>query len=218
MPHAGGRWRRHLASAALLSLVWLAATPRVDATTLRKMDLAELVVQADRVVYVRTVGSSVYWDPTGTQIYTDTTFEVLTEAKGQGGPTVTVSMLGGRIDPLEMREDGTPAFTLGEEVVLFTLDRVDGRSDLVGFCQGVMRVQPELETGEKFAVAEVPLGVTLVGPGEPQQTTGRSSVLRAPLAALLEEVQQIVAGSRPPGPVIATSPDTDLLEVEGGNP
>jgi len=182
------------------------------------MDLPEIVSLADRVVDARAISRNVYWDPSGTQIYTDTTFEVLAEAKGQGLAMLTVTLLGGRIDPIEMREEGTPAFSLGEEVVLFTLERPDGKSNLVGFTQGVMRVQPEADTGEKFAVSEVPLGVTLVDPGQTQAAATRPSPLRAPLLALLDQVRQIVDGTQPAGPAIATTPETDPLGVEGGNP
>src|SRR5215475_10130926 len=108
------------------------------ATTLRRMDLPELVSSADRVVYARAVASTVAWDPTGTQIFTDTTFEVIDSAKGQGPTTLTVTLLGGRIDPVEMLQEGTPVFAPGDEVVLFTADRPDGKCDLVGFTQGVM--------------------------------------------------------------------------------
>jgi len=208
----------HLAAASLLSLVCLATVPPADATTLRKMDLPELVSLADRIVDARAISRNVYWDPSGTQIYTDTTFEVLAEAKGQGPATLTVTLLGGRIDPLEMREEGTPGFSVGEEVVLFTLERPDGNHNLVGFTQGVMRVQPDADSGEKFAVSEVPLGVTLVDPGQTQAASSRPSPLRAPLASLLDQVRQIVAGTQPPGPIFATTPETDPLGVEGDNP
>ncbi len=215
--HHPGRSRagRHL-SAGLAALLCTASAS--SATTLRKMDLPEIVALADRVVHARAVAGSVYWDEEGTRIYTDTTFEVLEEAKGQGPSALTVTLLGGRIDPIEMREEGAPVFATGEEVVLFALQRPDGRNDLVGFSQGVLRVQPEPETMEKFAVSEVPLGVLFVQPGEPAPAAVRPSPLRAPLASLLDEVRQMVAGTRQPGPILATSPDTDLLGAEGGNP
>ena len=203
-PWAGGS----LIAACLVGLGLLLTASPADATTLRKMDLPEIVTAADRIVHARAIDKTVYWDPTGTQIYTDTTFEVVSEAKGTGPSTLTVSLLGGRIDPVEMREEGAPIFTVGEEVVLFTLDRPDGKNDLVGFTQGVMRVLTE-DTGDKTAVSEVALGVTLVQVGGPQPVVVRPSPFRAPLGVLMEDIRQMILNGQPSGPVISATPDTD---------
>lgn len=210
--------------AGLIAAGLLAAISPASATTLRKMDLPELIASADRIVHVRAINQNVYWDPTETQIYTDTTFEVLSEAKGQGPSLVTVNLLGGSIGEVDMRAEGTPIFSAGDEVVLFALDRPDGKEDLVGFSQGVMRVVTETSTGAtgeavsmKFAVSEVPLGVTYVQVGGPQLVETRPSPLRAPLATLLEDIRQVVGGTRPAGPAVSPTPDTDPEATGGQN-
>src|SRR5262249_43395364 len=104
-----------LVSAGLTAMGLLATASPVHATTLRKMDLSELVVAADRIVDARAISSTVYWDPTETQIYTDTTFEVIDEAKGSGPTTVTVTLLGGTIGEVELRSEGAPIVALGDE-------------------------------------------------------------------------------------------------------
>ena len=209
MLHPSHKWvRGTLFTTGLACLGLLISSAPARATTLRKMDLPELVSEADRVVHARAVDSTVYWDPTGTQIYTDTSFEVIAEAKGTGAPTLVVTLLGGRIDPVEMREDGAPSFALGDEVVLFALDRPDGKMNLLGFTQGVMRVVTEAN-GDKIAVSEVPLGVSLVQLTGPQPALVKPSPMRAPLAMLLEEIRLMVGGSGPTGPVISSTPDTD---------
>ena len=202
------RARGTLAAAGVACLGLLAAIAPAGATTLRRMDLPELVSSADRIVHARAIDKTVYWDPTGTQIYTDTTFDVVAEAKGLGPSTLTVTLLGGRIDPAEMKEEGAPVFGLGEEVVLFTLQRPDGKNDLVGFTQGVMRVLTE-DSGDKIAVSEVPLGVTLVQLGGPQPAVVRPSPMRAPLGILLEDIRQMILNGQPAGPVISPTPETD---------
>jgi hypothetical protein len=194
------------AGVACLGLLVTSAPAR--ATTLRKMDLPELVSEADRVVHARAVDSTVYWDPTGTQIYTDTSFEVLAEAKGQGPSTLVVSLLGGRIDPVEMREDGAPSFALGDEFVLFALNRPDGKMNVLGFTQGVMRVITDAG-GDKIAVSEIPLGVSLLQGTGPQPSLVKPSPMRAPLSTLLDDIRLMVSGSGPTGPVVSTTPDTD---------
>jgi hypothetical protein len=214
MLHPRHKWvRGTLVTTGLACLGLLIASAPARATTLRKMDLPELVSSADRVVYARAISNTTYWDETQTQIYTDTAFEVLSEAKGSGPAVVIVNMLGGRIDPIEMRADGTPEFLEGDEVVLFTLNRPDGMSNLVGFSQGVMRVEQEENTGDKIAVSTVPVGVEYLSSGL-QPTPVRPSLLRTKLTMLLDDVRQIVAGTREPGPSIATAPETDPVAEE----
>jgi hypothetical protein len=215
MPAA--RFRRRtpalILAAGLTSLGLAALFSTAGATTLRKMDLPELVAGSDRVVYARVTGNTVFWDEEGTMIHTNTTFQVLTDAKGAGDATLTVTMVGGRIDPFEVTEDGRPIFQDGEEVVLFALDRGDGLFNLTGYSQGVMRVQLEPESGEKFALSQVPLGVSFVS--GPQLREVRPSPLRERLDTVLDEVRRITAGSST-GPVVSPVPDTDPLGPEGG--
>lgn len=208
--------RAVLMAAGLAGLGLLVTSFPAGATTLRKMDLPELVSSADRVVHARAISSTVYWDPTETQILTDTTFEVLDETKGVGPQQLTVNLLGGQIGDVEMNAEGAPVFVTGDEVVLFTLERADGKSDLVGYTQGVMRVVTETTTGAggeavpmKIAKSEVLLGVTLVQAGAPQLTEVKPSLLSAPLATLLSDIRQIADGTRPATPVISATPDTD---------
>ena len=209
MSPRGHLWARgNLAIAGLALSGMLAITAPAGATTLRKMDLPELVDAAERIVHARAVTSSVYWDPTETQIYTDTTFDVVSEAKGAGSSTLTVTLLGGTIGDVEMRAEGGPIFSLGEEVVLFTVSRPDGNNDLVGYTQGVMRVVVE-DAGDKIAVSEVPLGINLVQLGGPAPMPVRPSPMRAPLGVLVEEIRQMVLNGQPAGPVISKTPETD---------
>jgi len=187
----------------------LAASNPASATTLRRMDLSDLVSHSNRVVHARTVSNNVYWDPTHTRIYTDTVFEAIGEAKGAGPKRLTVTQLGGRIDPIEMLVEGTPAFTVGEEVVLFTEPNPEGNQMIVGLSQGVMRVKADPRSGARFAVSEVPTKVTFVG-GRPQ----RAAVA---LDELFEQVRQLAGGLTPPG-AAGRRPATDPVKPGGGKP
>jgi len=207
------RGRSIAAGLAGFGLLVAAAAP-ASATTLRKMDLPELVATADRIVDARAVDSVVYWDADGLQIFTDTTFEVISEAKGQGPATLVVSLLGGRIGEADMQAEGAPIFSIGDEVVLFALDRGDGKNNLVGYTQGVMRVVDEAapnSTTVKMAVSEVPLGVTYVQSVAGQAVEVRPSPMRAPLDTLLTDIRGMIGGTRPPGPSVSTTPETDPI-------
>jgi len=157
------------------------------ATTLRRMDLSEVVAVADRVVHARVVENRVYWAEPG-QILTDTTFEVLSDVKGSGPGTLTLTQLGGRIDPIELVVEGTPAFTPSEEVVLFTEPSPDGRRVIVGLSQGVMRVHFDPQTNTKIVRGEaIPEGVTFIG-GQWQPSV-------VPLETLLGDVRRLAAAA-----------------------
>jgi len=207
-------------TAPLLAVfLWMAASPPAGATTLRRMDFGQLVARAHRVVDARVVANNVYWDATGTRIYTDTVFEVLDEAKGKGPKQLTVTMLGGRIDPAEMTVDGTPVFAAGEEVVLFTSPRPDGKNNLVGFSQGVLRVHEDRVTGRKWAVSDIFSGVTYV------DTTGGHPVpvapvrSRAPLDVLMQNVRAMVQDGVGKGAGLSMQPETPQTAApKGGRP
>jgi len=193
----------------LAFLCSLAAPRPAGATTLRRMDLPDLVAHSQRVVHARAVSNRVYWDPTHSQIYTDTVFETIGEAKGSGPKKLTITQLGGRIDPLEMLVDGTPTFRAGEEVVLFAEPRPGGNHMIVGLSQGVMRVSTDPTTGERVAIGEVPEAVSFVG--------GRPVRSAAKLDDLMDEVRQLAGGGAANRPARG-KPATDPVRPGGVKP
>lgn len=203
----------------LAMFLWMAVSPPAGATTLRRMDFGQMVSLAHRVVDARVVGNNVYWDATGTRIYTDTVFEVLDEAKGKGPKQITVTMLGGRIDPAEMTVDGTPVFAAGEEVVLFTSPRADGKNNLIGFSQGVMRVHEDPATGRKWAVSDVISNVTYVDTSAGHPVPVRPVRSRAPLDALMQNVRAMVDEGAGKDAGLSMRPETPKTAgPKGGRP
>ena len=191
------RGRRAVAFLAVPVLV-AASAPFLDATTLRRMDLAELVDAAERVVHARVVDQRSYWDEGLSQVFTDTTFDVLQEAKGEGPRTLTITLMGGRVGIIDTVVPGTPIFAIGEEAVLFTESRPDGRKHLVGLSQGSIHVIMNDETGERTAISDAHAGVTYMGleGGVLRPVAGPSH--RAPLSTLLTVVRDIASGRRTP--------------------
>lgn len=190
----GGRAVAFFAMVLLLA----ASAPVVDATTLRRMELAELVGTAERVVHARVVDQRSYWDEGLMQIFTDTTFDVLEEAKGEGPRTLTITLMGGRVGIIDTVVPGTPIFSLGAEAVLFTESRPDGRKHLVGLSQGAMHVIVNEQTGERTAVSDAYAGVTYMAPegGVLRPVAGPRH--RAPLSTLLDTVRDLASGRRTP--------------------
>ena len=213
----------HRAARTFLALclalaVWLAAPSPAGATTLRRMDLPELVQRADRIVHARAIEKKVYWNTAGTQINTDTLFDILDQAKGQGPKRLTVTMLGGRIDPVEMSAEGTPTFEIGEEVLLFTSPRPDGLKNIVGYSQGVMRVREDPQTGEKFATSEVPVGTTYLDESGGEAHAVHPARLQAPVAALLDRIRLMAAGKAAAPGVSRRPVPVPEVESNGGQP
>jgi hypothetical protein len=199
-----GAGLRTLAAALVLAAAGLPA----GATSLRRMDFGELVQRAERVVHARAAETRVYRDASGTQIWTDTIFDVLEDAKGRGPGRLTLAFLGGAEGGVEMRVEGTPAFRVGEEVVLFTTAaRPDGKRYLVGFSQGVMRVDEDPATGEKLVTSEVPAGVHFVEDEASGPASVRPVRQRARLTDLLAVVRRMAAGEIPSGPAISRRPE-----------
>jgi hypothetical protein len=162
------------------------------------MELTELVGTAERVVHARVTDQRSYWDEGLSQIFTDTTFDVLEEAKGEGPSTLIITLMGGRVGIVDTVVPGTPIFAIGDETVLFTESRPDGRKHLVGLSQGAMRVIVNEETGERIAISESFAGVTYMAPesGVLRPVAGPSH--RAPLSTLLNSVRDIASGRRMP--------------------
>jgi hypothetical protein len=183
------------------------ATP-ASATTLRRLELPEMVAVSDRIVHARVVRNRVYWNADHTRIFTDTDFDVIADAKGMGPNKLTITQLGGRIDPIDVQVEGTPTFAVGEETILFTQLHPNGQRLIVGMSQGVMRISEDASTGAKVATSQVPGNVTFVG-GRPQRGG-------APLDVMLDQIRQMAAGaSRAPGN--SMTPATDPVKPGGGN-
>lgn len=142
------RTRKGTHACAFLVATLVAGT--TEATSLRRMDLPGMARAADRIVHARAVEIRVSWDAAHRRIVTDTLFDVIASAKGNGPPRLTISLLGGRIDPYEMRAEGMPEFHVGEEVVLLTTPAPGGKHTIVGFSQGVFRIATDERSGARY--------------------------------------------------------------------
>ena len=107
-------WILFLAALALLAAV-------ANATTLARMCFEELARQATAVARVRCLGTESHWE--NGEIWTETRFEVIEQAKGSLPGIVTVRMLGGSVDNLHSRVEGIPSFHAGEEAYVFLWNR-----------------------------------------------------------------------------------------------
>src|SRR6266850_8244998 len=122
--------------AALLASLTLASMPAF-ATTVRHLDLKEIVGASDTIVQGRVESIRSFWQ--GKQIHTEVRVKVSRALKGPRGDRVTFLQTGGRVEspvPLEMTLPGAPTFRVGDEAYFFLQPGGAGVRYIVGLFQG----------------------------------------------------------------------------------
>lgn len=139
---------------AALTLLAIAA----NATTLARMRFEELAQQATAVARMRCLTTRSFW--LNGEIWTDTQFEVVEQAKGALPATVIVRTLGGSLGNLHSRVEETPVFHPGEETFLFLWGRKGEPLRVLGWSQGTFRIARDTRNGMETVTqdsAAVPL-------------------------------------------------------------
>jgi hypothetical protein len=83
----------------------------------------------------------------GGEIWTDTSFHVLSRNKGYVPEEIVVRQPGGNFQHLHSHVDGTPEFRPGEEAYLFLSAHPGGQFLIVGWTQGTFRIHRDLRSG-----------------------------------------------------------------------
>jgi hypothetical protein len=137
MSHRNRKFLISLASLFLACNLVLQA----NATTLVRMDLNTLAHSAEIIVRARCKHSETRWE--SETIWTFADFDVLETFKGAPPQTLRVRLPGGRISHTEVRIEGVPAFTAGEETVLFVEKTSAGDYGITSWAQGTFRIHHE---------------------------------------------------------------------------
>ena len=134
-------WILLLAALVLLALV-------ANATTLARMRFEELARQATAVARLRCLSTKSFWEKS--EIWTDTEFAVVEQAKGSLPAMIQVRTLGGTLGHFHSRVEETPIFHPGEEAYLF-LWSPEGQEGapfrVLGWSQGTFRIARDERTG-----------------------------------------------------------------------
>lgn len=166
---------------ALVFSVAILAAP-LWATTVRKMDLPELVSASDSIVQGRVDSVEARWE--SNLAYTYVSVSVVDPLKGERRRSLLIRQLGGKIGSLNVTVSGMPIFRNGDQVIVFLKGQTGGTFNVVGLNQG------KYEIVDDFAVANVS-GLTLVDP-----KTGLLSdagfVDKAPLEAFKTKIRGLV--------------------------
>jgi hypothetical protein len=137
--------RRLLRLSFFTAFALVAIVPVASATTLARLQFAELAQESTAVARLRCLDSESQRERG--EIWTDTRFEVLEVEKGLLPGLVTVRTLGGSEGHLHSRVDGVPVFQPGEELYLFLWRREGEAYSVLGWSQGTFRIVKNLRTG-----------------------------------------------------------------------
>jgi hypothetical protein len=114
-----GWTRSRLAIALALVLTLGIAVPTASATVGAYLTMPGLVGLSEVIVTGTVVSQETVWSADHRLIYTRSTVQVAHRFKGSTAATIVVETVGGRIGHAVMHAEGTPTFTVGEEVMLF---------------------------------------------------------------------------------------------------
>ena len=143
---------------AILLLLGSFLLPRAEGTTLTRLDLDDLTAESSAVVYGKIVASRVEWNQNKTMIFTVYTVLADQYLKSALGPVFEIHEPGGVLDGLGMHVAGVPAFSVGQEAVLFVWTDKHGQHQVTGFEQGAFPIRTDPRTGAKVVDRVVRLG------------------------------------------------------------
>ena len=135
--------RRFLWILFLIGLALIAVV--AQATTLVRLRFQDLVHYSYSIARVRCVHVESRME--NGEIWTDTSFHVLSHNKGYLPEEIVVRQPGGKFQHLHSHVEGAPVFRLGEEVYLFLGAHPSGQFLIVGWAQGTFRISRDLRSG-----------------------------------------------------------------------
>jgi len=160
---------RKSALAAACVVACAALPPRAQATTLLKLTVEKMSAEAAAVVVGEVTAQRSEWNAAQTAIYTYTTVAVGQCVAGAcaAGTKVIVKHRGGTVGDRTLYIAGTPAFAVGQKVLLFLRDDPEGEQGVVsvyGMCQGMFVLGAQKGAAPPTAVQALGDGVALAEP------------------------------------------------------
>jgi hypothetical protein len=165
-------------------LAILLMTGTTFATTIVRMDLAQLVKQSDAIVQGSVEDVTVQWDAAKHLAFTYVTVSVADPMKGERRRTITIRQLGGKIGALNVNVAGMPKFVKGEEVIVFLKTQADSTFQVVGLNQGKYAISSD------FAISNVS-GIDVYNPKTGHIDTP-AFVDRAPLDTFKAKIRELL--------------------------
>lgn len=161
--------------AAIVAICCALAGP-VGATTVLRMEVAELSKEADVVVRGKVASMQSRWTEDKRRIVTEITIEVAEALKGTPGKTVTIVQPGGVVGDIGQKAHGMPEFEKDSEVVVFLEQRGDKVFSVVGLAQGLFKVDRSTD-GKGIYVTPAEVDAIVLDPTTRTQVPPRTTSL-----------------------------------------
>ena len=135
--------RATIGFAGLLLLVFACAgSLKLLATTVERFTLEDLSLRSHAIVQGVVRGSRSFWTSDRRLILTSTTLEVTETLKGQPGRIIEVTTVGGQVGETALHVSGMPAFTAGENAIVF-MENSGAYLTVLGMSQGKFTISNE---------------------------------------------------------------------------
>ena len=156
--------KRYMVAGGLFVFFLVLLTVTAPATTVLKMSIDKMSLEAALVVVGEVTDATSAWTPDQTTIYTTITIKVTKCVAGECGDTVLIKQRGGTVGEATLYIPGMPKFSQGQKVLLFldhSYEGEPGHHSVIGMCQGMFVIEKK-KGGGKLAVQQG--GVALAGP------------------------------------------------------
>jgi hypothetical protein len=144
------REKSYLFLVCILTVVWI--TPAAHATRVRPMSLDEVRDTAVAIVVADVTGVSTRVAPEGRMVWTDYQLRVVETLKGTDQPQRELSFAGGKAGDLDVGFGDSPTLELGKRYLFFVAPGSNHPTPVVGWAQGLFRVEQALVGNEKREV------------------------------------------------------------------
>lgn len=172
----------------LLGLIVVIAAGSVNAATLERLSLPDLIDKSTEIVRGKIAACVAEYR--GQILYTTCRVNVTERWKGTARAAVRVSVPGGVMNGLRQMFAGAPQLRDGEEHVLFLWTGKSAMTHVIGLSQGLFHIERSAQ-GALDAV-RVPTTETMIDPSTGMSM--RDAGLRLPLDDLRDRVRQRTAG------------------------
>jgi hypothetical protein len=137
---------------ASLFLMATFLTAPAFATTVAKLDLAQLVKRADLIVQGQVQSVYSQWDGQRRLVFTYISIRVDESLKGGNRQSVLIRQVGGTAGTVQMSIAGVPQFKSGEIAVVFLKQQDDSTFQVVGMNQGLYEIVEDYAVSNVFGV------------------------------------------------------------------
>jgi hypothetical protein len=166
----------------LISAAVIVLAAALRATTVKKMELTEMVSVSDAIAHGTVESVESRWEDQS--IYTYTSIRVDENLKGGPRRALLIRQAGGTVGSLVLNIPGMPQFKHGDQVIVFLRDRKNGTFDVIGMNQGKYDIRNDVAMTNAA-------GMTLLDP-KTGKATDAGGFQKQPVEAFKAKIRELV--------------------------